>query len=83
MLQPDIHPVAGPALSQKAAAAASRPSSRASAVYTLMGGQDLAPHTSAQWMRGSSGVTTWRAHLEVDESDNKALHALAPPMILF
>ena len=50
----------GDALSQKAAAAASRPSSRASAVYTLMGGHDLAPHTRAKWMRGSSGITTWR-----------------------
>jgi len=44
---------------QKASAAAVSPSSNVSVLYSLMGGQDLAPHTKAKWMRGSTGTTTY------------------------
>lgn len=44
---------------QKASAAAVNPSSNVSVLYSLMGGQDLAPHTKAKWMRGSTGTTIY------------------------
>ena len=44
--------------SQKAEVAESRPSWRVVGVYTLIGGQLLAPHTRAKWIRWSTGLTT-------------------------
>lgn len=68
--------------SQNADAAACSPSSRLSGVYTRIGGQDLAPHTSAKWMRGSSGEMACRpassAHYSQMERGRRLLASRNP-----
>lgn len=54
--------------SQKAEVAEFRPSWRVEGVYTLMGGQLLAPHTKAKWMRWSTGLTTCTQAIPVSPS---------------
>lgn len=49
---------ASPRRGDEHAPAESKASSRFSGVYSLMGGQDFAPHTSAKWIRGSTSSTT-------------------------
>jgi hypothetical protein len=34
-----------------------------SGVYSFMGGQDFAPHTSAKWIRGSKTSTTYSSNM--------------------